>query len=174
MDESAPKTLYLLRHAKAHKGAPDQPDRDRALTRRGREAVERIAAHCDAEGVRPALVLCSPATRTRETCELVLPALGQPKVVIEERLYGASEETLLALVAALPRDARAAMIVGHNPGLEELASRLAGHGPARLLARLKEKFPTGVLATFAAPVDDWRRFATASGLESFIRPTDLV
>lgn len=173
MAELQGNTLYLLRHAKAQKAVPGEDDLSRPLIRRGREAAERMAAWFAARKIGPDTVLCSPSARTRETLAIVQPALGSPKIVFDASLYGASAKTLLALIGRLPRESRSALVIGHNPGIEELALTLAGHGPPRLLAKLREKFPTGALAVIAAPVDDWPSFASSSRIEDFIRPADL-
>lgn len=173
MTESQANTLYLLRHAKAQKAVPGEDDLGRPLIRRGREAAERMAAWFAERKIRPETVLCSPSARTRETLAIIQPALGTPKIVFDSGLYGASAQALLTLIGRLPRDSHSALVIGHNPGIEELALSLAGHGPARLVAKLREKFPTGALAVMAAPVGDWRAFASASRIEDFIRPADL-
>jgi len=173
MDGEGGKTLYLLRHAKAEKAEPGLEDQSRALIRRGRDAAERLAGWFAKHQPLPTTVLCSPAMRTRQTLELILPSLAEPVIDYNPRLYGASTKTLLEAVARLPRDVGAALIVGHNPGMEELAIGLAGHAPARMIARMREKFPTCALVMLTAKVRDWSKFADASRAEEFIRPIDL-
>jgi len=173
MADSPGKTLYLLRHAKAKKAVPGEDDLARPLIRRGREAAARIAAWMVERRIKPAAILCSPSLRTRETIEALRPALGRAEVSFDARLYGASPTVMLGLIEALPAGSDSALIVGHNPGLEELALGLAGHGVGRALARMREKFPTGGLAVLTAPVADWHGFAAVSRLAEFIRPADL-
>jgi len=173
MAENSGKTLYLLRHAKAKKSVPGEDDLARPLIRRGREAAGRVAAWFVERQSRPATILCSPAARTRETLEILRPALGRAETSFDARLYGASPATLLGLIAKLPAASASALIIGHNPGIEELALELAGHGPPQPIARMREKFPTGALAVFTALVSDWRGFASASRIADFIRPADL-
>jgi len=173
MAESLGKTLYLLRHAKAKKAVTGEDDLARPLIRRGREAAERMAAWMGENRMRPAAILCSPAARTRETVEALRPALGRAEVNYDSRLYGASPAIMLGIIAGLPAGSPSALIVGHNPGIEELALGLAGHGQAREIARMREKFPTCALAVLTAPVEDWRGFAASSRLAQFIRPADL-
>ena len=167
------KTLYLLRHAKARKIEAGEDDIARPLIRRGREAAARLAGWLAGQQPLPTSILCSPSARTRETFEIVRPALGVVDVDFDARLYGASTQALLAAIARLPHEAAAAMIVGHNPGLEELAVDLAGHAPSRLLSRLREKFPTCSLLVLTAATRDWAKFANGSRAEEFIRPIDL-
>ena len=120
----------MLRYAKSSWKDRSLADRDRPLAGRASEPPRPMAGHIDAEGIRPDLVLCSPARRTRETLERVQAAFGDPvEARFEDALYGASEAELLARLWALPPEAQSVMIVGHNPGLEDLALALASVGP---------------------------------------------
>ena len=132
-----------------------------------------MAGHLEAEGIRPDLVLCSPARRTRETLELVEYALGAGlEAKVDEALYGASEPELLARLKTLPEEVGSVMLVGHNPGVEELALALASHGEG--LARMSEKYPTAALATIDLPARRWDTVRRRSGeLVGFVRPKDL-
>jgi phosphohistidine phosphatase len=140
------KQLFLIRHAKSSWDDADLADHDRPLAPRGERALKLIAEHLGREGVRPALVLCSSAVRTRETLERIAPALGEGiPVKIESGLYGASEQRLLERLRAVDDGVESVMLIGHNPGVAELARSLAGSG--RKLADLSGKYPTGALAT---------------------------
>jgi phosphohistidine phosphatase len=140
------KRLFLLRHAKSSWDDAELVDHDRPLAPRGRRAVKLIAEHLGREGVTPALVLCSSARRTRETLQRVAPALGQGlSVEIERELYAASEQRLLERLRAVEDGVESLMLIGHNPGVEQLALSLAGSG--QNLAGLRRKYPTGALAT---------------------------
>jgi len=120
----------LLRHAKSD--WPDLPDRDRPLAKRGRRDAPVIGRWLHDQGYQPEIVICSAAVRTRETWDLVAPELGgSPSVTFEPRAYGASALTLLYLVRELPADCRAALLIGHNPGVSELASTLIEAGRRR-------------------------------------------
>ncbi len=173
MTEKTANSLYLLRHAKAQKAVPGEDDLARPLIRRGRDNAEVLAAWLKKSGIRPAMVLCSPSARTRETLEIVQPALGEPRIVFEAALYGASPLALRALLARVGAGVPSVLIVGHNPGIQELAVALAGHGSPRLRTKMREKYPTCALSIFSAPVDDWHGFAAMSRIEEFIRPSDL-
>ena len=129
------KRLFLLRHAKSAWNDPTLRDRDRPLAPRGRKAAKRVGRWARRHDVRPQLVVCSSAVRARQTLERVLPGLGEPAVWIEVTLYAAAADTLLARVRALPEEVDEAMLVGHNPGLMELALLLAAPGPKRKRAR---------------------------------------
>jgi phosphohistidine phosphatase len=125
-ERPAGRTLVLLRHAKSD-WSTGEPDLHRPLAQRGRrqapEAGRWLAANLDAID----LAVVSPATRARQTWELVAAELGTPPAVrVEERAYAADEEELLALVRGLDAELGVVALVSHNPGLEDLASLLAG------------------------------------------------
>jgi len=166
------KRLLLLRHAKSSRKDSTLPDHDRPLASRGRRASKAMAAHLQDHGIEPAMVLCSSATRARQTLDGVAPGLGgSPDVRIESGLYEASAAGLLGRLQLVGDDVPCVMLVGHNPSIERLALDLASAGPA--LAELADKFPTGALATleFAGP---WRELtADSARLVTFVKPRDL-
>lgn len=142
------RTLLLLRHAKSSWADPALADHDRPLAPRGAQAARRIAAHLLSEGVRPALVLCSSARRARDTLEALRPVLGESAdVQTESELYGADVSEIIQRLRIVDPQVASVMIVGHNPGLHDLAMKLAGDGDETALQRLRTKFPTGALAT---------------------------
>ena len=120
------KDLVLLRHAKASRGAEE--DFERGLTRRGRRDAPRIGRWMKSADLIPDLVIASPARRTRETAELALEELGigTDTVRWDERVYGADVGALLDVLAGCASDARRVLVVGHNPGLEDLVRHLGG------------------------------------------------
>ncbi len=163
--------LYLLRHAKSSWDDPSLPDHDRPLAPRGRKAVRRLATQIEQVGIRPALVLCSSATRARETLDGVAVALGKPDVLVEERLYAATEDRLLARLRLVEADVPSVLVVGHNPGLQELAVLLAR--PCDAADRIAEKLPTGALVSLRLD-GDWSTVrGHAAELEGLIVPREL-
>ena len=163
------RTLYLLRHAKSSWDDAGVPDRERVLAPRGRKASKRIASHLDREEIRPELVLCSPARRTRETLDRIGDALGAPKVVFDEQLYGADDDELLSRLREVPDRFGSVMLVGHNPGIADLLALLAADRSS-----LPGEVPTGALATLSVPVDDWAELAPHSArLDAFVVPREL-
>jgi len=165
------RTLFLLRHAKSSWDDPALADHDRPLSPRGRRHSKLIAEHMHREEMGPALVLCSSATRTRETLELVRPALGEASVVVEDKLYGASSDRLLERIRQMPEEVSSLMLIGHNPGLEQLALALASSGDG--LGRLEEKFPTAALATLSMP-GTWASLEPGTaGLVAYVVPRQL-
>jgi phosphohistidine phosphatase len=167
------RTLYLLRHAKSSWDDPELPDRERPLAPRGRRAAKRIAKHLVRDGIEPELVLCSPAVRARGTLELVQPAFAEGTAVrLEPGLYGASVDGLLELLRRVPDDVASVMLVGHNPGLQDLALELASSGAE--LTRLEEKFPTAALATITLETDGWSTLSRADAvLTAYVVPKQL-
>lgn len=169
------KTVLLLRHAKSSWADAGLDDFDRPLNDRGREAAPRIAAHLADAGLLPEIVVASPAQRTRETVTALVPALGgKAEIVYEDKVYLAPSKTLLKLVHGLDDRLASVLIVGHNPGLEELAKSLAGHGNDKLRKRLAGSYPTGALAALSFDVARWRDVAAGAGrLTHFARPKDM-
>jgi phosphohistidine phosphatase len=168
------KTLWLLRHAKASVGGAGIADRDRPLSARGRDAAERIGRYLAERGARPDLVLCSPSLRTRETLEQVAKALGcELSADFDGDLYLASEHDLRMRIEHAPDGAASLLLVGHNPGIAELALKLAVRGDPDALAELRRKFPTGALAEFRIRAQHWGQFARGCELASFVIPKQL-
>jgi phosphohistidine phosphatase len=168
------KTLYLLRHAKAAAPKPDRDDHARALTERGRRAADLVGALLAARSEVPEVVLCSSARRTRETLAPVLDRLNtRPRVRIEPALYLADCDTLLSTIRVLPDEVECALLVGHNPGIEELAQSLATKGRADRIASLHEKFPTAGLAILRLLGTRWQEVGEGVRLEAFVVPREL-
>jgi len=147
------KRLILLRHAKSSWEDDRLADNERPLAPRGRKAGKQLARWLAGHEVRPDLVVCSSALRAQQTLALIVGALGGPPVSIEDGLYAASLETLLARMRRLPGDAACVLFVGHNPGLTELCLLLARGGEQR--DRVAENLPTGGLAVLEFEIDAW-------------------
>lgn len=173
------KRLILLRHAKAIAAAPDLDDRDRRLADRGRADAIRMGQFLKEEACVPELVLCSTALRTRETLDLVVPQLGAaPAVRHLPELYLARWLTIVNLVRQVREKCSTLMVVGHNPGLEEAARKLArppGDNKARGLHQLLQlEYPTAAVAVLEFDVDLWSAVERGEGdLQVFVRPRDL-
>jgi phosphohistidine phosphatase len=171
------KRLYLLRHAKAVPPEPAQEDYDRALAVRGMHDAGAMARYMRKNAFTPELVLSSSAARTRQTTELVLREF-EARGDYRAALYLAEAGKILAQVQAAPAGVTGVMVVGHNPGLEDLANLLARE-PVRRKERvrrdvLEEKFPTAALAVLDFDIDKWRDIRPGEGaLVDFVRPKDL-
>ena len=166
--------LWLLRHAKSSWDDPDMEDVDRPLAPRGARAADRMRQYFDAEEIRPELVLCSSALRTRETLGRILPGLGsQMTVRIEPSLYSFEADQLLDRLREVPGDVGSVMLIGHNPAMQELGSALAAEGDR--LDELRKGFPTAALAELDVPVGSWEELMPGSGrLERFVLPRELA
>jgi phosphohistidine phosphatase len=162
------RRLTLLRHAKSD--WPDVPDHDRPLAKRGRKDAPRIGRWLRTHGYVPDIVICSTALRTRQTWDLVAPELnGSAEVRFEPRAYAASALTLLYLCQELPPSCDAALLIGHNPGIEELAASLGG-APEQAGLR----FPTAAVAVFEF-TGAWSTLAPGqANLLDFTIPADLL
>ena len=150
------------------------PDRDRPLARRGRRDAPVIGRWLHDQGYRPEIVICSAARRTRQTWELMAPELGgSPSVTFEPRAYAASALTLLYLVRELPATCRAALLVGHNPGVSELASSLIEAAGDETPGTPGLRFPTAAVAVLEFS-GDWSGLSIAQArLRAYTSPGDL-
>jgi len=137
----------LLRHAKSD-WPQDVADQDRPLAKRGRHDAPVIGRWLHEHGYQPDTVLCSTACRTRQTWDLVAPELGgTPSVMFEPRAYEASAMTLLYLARELPDSCLAALLIGHNPAISELAADLSQPlAPAGTSTPPAPRFPTAAVA----------------------------
>ena len=165
--------LLLLRHAKSDR-PPGVADLDRPLNPRGRRTAPLMARYLVGENLRPDHVAVSPARRTRETWEPVHAALGGPDAVLVPEIYEAPESALLSVIRAVPATARSLLMVGHNPGFQDVALDLVGSGPRAARGRLATGFPTGALAVIDFEVAAWSEVGPGLGrLERFVAPRDL-
>jgi phosphohistidine phosphatase len=167
------KTLYVLRHAKSDWGDESLPDFDRPLNHRGNKAAKAIGHEMAARRIHPDLVITSPAVRAKETVERMLHGYGEDLPVTEDRrIYEAATGALIEVVRNAPEDADRLMMVGHNPGLQELVVALSE--PSALREEAGQKFPTGALAEIRFSIDRWSELAPGTGqLEDLIKPRDL-
>lgn len=165
------KTLYILRHAKAEAGSVTRDDHQRTLTDRGLAAAETMGKYMMRHGIQPDKILCSTAERAMTTWERVQEAYKKPPPVeYSEKLYLASANEILRIVAETPEATTQVLLVGHNPGLHQLCLKLAKEGEEELLNTLTLKFPTCALAAIAFD-GHWKEIAKARGLLTrFITP----
>jgi phosphohistidine phosphatase len=170
------RRLMLLRHAKTEHDAPSGRDRDRRLDNRGRNDAEEIGGWIGRHPPFPDSVLVSHAVRAHQTWEIAWEAMKdlvpEPRVEVLPELYGANPSQLLQTIRdASAADPRRLMLVGHNPGMHELALALAGSGDAAGRKALGDNLPTSGLAVFDFAVDDWADVAFRRGrLVLFVTP----
>lgn len=146
MSDEGDCRLVLVRHGKAvPKGTV--PDLERPLADRGRGDASWAGDRLARSGVRVDLTLCSPSLRTRETWQLMAAHLAAaPPAVYDDRLYRADADALAAVLAGTRKGIGTVLLVGHNPGIHELARRLCVDGPEEGLERIGERFPTSAIA----------------------------
>ena len=164
----------MLRHAKSSWDDPDLPDRLRPLAPRGVRAAGAMARHLRAAAVAPDLVLCSPARRAVQTWEGVAPGVPPDTAVeVDEAIYHADADELFARLRDVRSRIRSVLLIGHNPGLQDLAVDLVGSGDVGLRERLLTKFPTGALATIDVP-GDWHDLTWgAASVLALVVPREL-
>lgn len=171
------RQLLLLRHAKSSWDDPRLPDHDRSLNERGRSDAAAMGGKMRSLGLSPDIVLVSSARRTLETLALIEPFEDSPVVDTMDALYLAPARKLIDILHAVPETARSVLVIGHNPGLHNLALTLAGptamaRGGIDAL-RLAERYPTAALAEFAVVTPWWGLDEGNGRLVRFICPRDL-
>lgn len=173
------KSLFLLRHAKSSWGDETIDDFDRPLNARGQRAAPLMARAMVERDYRPDFILCSSALRTRQTLALMQPILG-PDVPVEfERgLYHVPAPEILARVRTLDDRFAQVLVVGHNPGMEDLAAELPKAPKTAeeraLMARLDAGFPTAALAILRFENASWASLRRGQGrLEALLKPREL-
>jgi len=171
---SAMRRLLLIRHAKAEPPMGSE-DYVRPLSARGRKDAMRIAGALAARDMLPDALIHSGAARAKETAEIFAETWDKLVPVEEEiGLYDAPQDVLFQRARALRDDARRVALVGHNPGVGELASSLVGSGPRSTRKRMQNKFPTCAVAALDFDVENWRDVAYRSArLALFLTPSDL-
>jgi phosphohistidine phosphatase len=165
------RRLMLLRHAKS--AWPEGVgDHERPLAQRGRGAAPGIGRYMAEHELLPDLAIVSTARRAQETWELVAPALGRDSTRRDEpRIYEAGWEAILEVIRETKAGVRTLLVIGHNPGLQDLATALIGKGEKSELARIRQKFPTAGLAVIEFAFGGWSEVATGGGrLERFVTP----
>jgi phosphohistidine phosphatase len=170
------RRLMLLRHAKTENDAPSGRDQDRRLDNRGRSDAAEIGSWIGRHPPFPDSVLVSHAVRAHQTWEIAWEAMKElapePQVELLPELYGADPAQLLEIIrAASEPDPQRLMLVGHNPGMHELALALAGSGEAAGRKALADNLPTSGLAVFDFEIGDWADVAFRRGrLALFVTP----
>jgi phosphohistidine phosphatase len=161
------KLLSILRHAKSSWKDPDLDDHDRPLNKRGLRDAPRMGELLKSEDLVPDTILSSTARRARDTALAVAAAAGFPdEVRLTRSLYGAAPVEYIEALQELPSYCDHALVVGHNPGLEELVS---------LLLREAHEMPTAALAVVELPIDSWQKVdpVPRATLRGFWRPREL-
>ena len=161
------KTLYVLRHAKSSWENQNQTDFERPLNERGLQTAPRIGKLMRAQKFIPDLIVSSPAARARITAEMVRDAASfRAEIQFDERIYEAAIKNLFEVLGRISNNAGSLLLVGHNPGLENLVERLTGE--FRLM-------PTAALAVIELNIEEWSEIDYNSGrLCKFIVPKEIA
>jgi phosphohistidine phosphatase len=168
------RQLMLLRHAKSSWDDPKLPDHARPLNQRGRHAAAAMREAMRGLGLAPDVVLVSSSRRTLQTLEALGPWDETPLIEPLDALYLAGAGQLLQVLNGVAETARSVLLVGHNPGMHELALMLAGSSAAAAdLKRLEAGYPTGALAEFGIIGPWWSLGAGGGRLLRFLAPRDL-
>jgi phosphohistidine phosphatase len=169
------RRLLLLRHSKAERSQPGEADLDRPLIDRGRQDAKAVGAYLVKHALAPERVLVSPSARTQETWKHAASAFRSPPPASTiERLYNATQHAIFTIIKDAPAGAQRLLVVGHNPGLHELALSLIASGDIEAREQLGEKLPTSGLVVIDFAVDQWSELHPQSGrLERFVSPKSL-
>jgi phosphohistidine phosphatase len=150
------KRLILLRHAKSSWDQPELPDTERPLSKRGELSAPLMGQLIAREGYVPTCILCSSAKRAVQTGQYILDAFSEKPDYRElDELYMATPREILVTIDEQAGDAQSILVIGHNPGLGDLADWLLADGKGKDIARLKDKFPTAAVAVIDLPIDSW-------------------
>jgi phosphohistidine phosphatase len=150
------RRLFVLRHAKSSWNHSGLADHERPLSSRGVEALPRLRRALERRAANIEVVLCSSAVRTVATLDGVRAALrDHVEVTIDDQLYGAAGQTWLERCREVADEIEGVLVIGHNPGLEQLVHDLAPTGEPTAREVLARGFPTGALAELAVPAP-WR------------------
>jgi phosphohistidine phosphatase len=166
--------LLLLRHAKTAREAGGG-DHDRPLTKRGENDSKRIGRYLADEQLLPDLAIASDSRRTRQTLDLALAAANQrPQTRLERALYLAEAGTILQVIRHAGGGVRTLLLIGHAPGMGDVAQMLTGSGDRSALAHMNTTFPTAALAVINFEAEDWADIAEHRGrLDRFVTPASL-
>jgi phosphohistidine phosphatase len=167
------RRLFLFRHAKAEPHDA-RPDHERVLDKRGRRDAAAMGERLAERGEIPGLVICSTSRRTLETWQLAGAAFDPPPPMLEDaRIYEAPAERLLEVVRGVQPDSEGVMLVGHNPGFEDLVGLLADRAGARRWSKAGGTMPTAAIAVLEADAAGWRDLGPGSmRLVDFLSPKD--
>jgi len=170
------RRLLLFRHSTAERAEPGESDQGRRLSTDGRADAAVMGAYLASHPFRFDQALVSPSTRTQETWRQLAAALRNvPEPVFDTRIYNGAAQALLTVLKQQPREAATLLLIGHNPGLHELATMLVAAGDVDTREQLRENFPTSGLAIIDFALDSWGKLHPRSGrLERFVRPSSIA
>ena len=168
-------TLTMLRHAKSSWGDTSLSDKERPLNGRGKSQAQQMGTHLTQKEIEPELIICSTAKRARQTLKQIMTHWQtNANVIYEDRLYLASTNSIVTLLAEHGSSVSHIMIIGHNPGFHQLASTLADTGDENDLATLSQRYPTATLCVIKSKAEQWKNIDQNTGeLAIFTTPKSL-
>lgn len=166
--------LYIMRHAKSSWAIPGARDFDRELNDRGLQDLAKLSKLIKREKYFPEKILCSSATRTRQTLDAVIDAFeSKPEVEYTERLYSSGLDEYIEIINA-NKDVKSIMLIGHNPMCGSLATSMPGFGEADEFEKIAYKYPTAALSIIDFEVQDWSEIKKGTGiLQKSIFPSEI-
>lgn len=169
------KTLYLLRHAQAEPATATQDDHARHLSAHGFAQAEQLGSYLRARHIAPHIILCSTATRTRETFTHVQKQLeAAPAADFTDRLYHANLASALQLIQGTPDTAESLLLIGHNPVIHQLAAKLCADADHPLAEELQLRYAPCTFAGFTFAIPSWGLLEPASGQPAFVLTPETV
>ena len=169
------KTLFVMRHAKAERESDTGRDFDRPLAKRGWHDAEAVGREMRFRGLEPDAVLASPARRAAETVTAFGSGYGRLEQQFDPGMYNAPTDRLIEIVRSAGNGTERLLIVGHNPGFQDLVLRLASDDPSEHSDHIVDGFPTAAIAAIELPAERWGDVAERSGrIVELILPRDLV
>jgi phosphohistidine phosphatase len=169
------KQLLLMRHAKSNWSVEGLSDFERSLNDRGHLNAQDMALYLLKNAPLPDYILCSTAQRTRETLGYLLKAYSHPHTVqMSRKIYEAPYVQIMEQVQAVPEHVQTLLVLGHNPGMEEMAFNLCGDGEVDAFKELRFKYPTAACAHISFNVGAWLDVTRTSGyLKDFVTPKTI-
>jgi phosphohistidine phosphatase len=160
------KNLLVLRHAKSDWNNPNMSDFERPLNGRGLRSALQMGAFLQEKKLEPDLIVSSPAVRAKDTAELIKDAAQfLTELKFEPRIYEATVNDLIDVLKQIPKSCQVLLIVGHNPGFENLIESLTGE---------TREMPTAALAEVHLNIEDWSEIDVGQGnLKNLYKPKEL-
>ena len=169
------KTIFLLRHAKSKWGDPNISDFDRPLADRGIKSAKKIGKYLKKKNYTPNVVYCSSALRAKQTCECINRIIKKKKNIIYKKdLYMSDSGTFIKFLKNTKDKYNSAMIISHNPGIENFAIEMIQNKDNEIYDNINAKYPTGGLVIIKLKNSNWSKLKFESGeVCEFIKPREL-
>ena len=168
------KNLFLLRHAKSDLN-PDFDDKDRILSPKGVKESELVGQYLNKLDSQPEYIICSSAKRTLQTCQIIEKLLKKmPENYITDDLYNASLEEIIKIITDIPDNFQNVMLIGHNPGIHNIATYLSSPSKESVYLKLLQSYPTGTLSILNFNIVSWNKASYQSGILIDLTPPKIL